>query len=113
MKRYIYHSPFKGNKKPRVTVVGLLHDDETISFGVSRCSEKDMFSRRVGRNLAEMRARLRKKESVKLDSRLITNKEYMDRLFYSISKVLASIVEKNPQVINPKIDKKDPVFLSL
>lgn len=61
MKALFYHSPFEGNKKPRVTVCGLVQenngrDDVSVSVGLSRCSEKDQFSKKKGRLIAIGRA---------------------------------------------------------
>lgn len=42
---------------PRLTICGYYNSDEnTISFGVSRCSEKDTFNKKKGRELAKYRA---------------------------------------------------------
>lgn len=45
---------------PRITVCGI-YDSETnkISIGVSRCSPKDLFSKEIGRKLAQERAELK------------------------------------------------------
>lgn len=41
---------------PRYTVCSVLVDDDTLQFGVARCSPKDQFSKEIGRNLSYKRA---------------------------------------------------------
>lgn len=44
-------------KLPRVTICGIYDDEEqTMAFGVTKCSEKDIFVKSIGRNLALKRA---------------------------------------------------------
>lgn len=44
-------------KLPRVTICGIYDDGEqTMTFGVTKCSEKDIFIKSIGRNLALKRA---------------------------------------------------------
>ena len=43
---------------PRVTICGIFNpDDNTISFGVSRCSTKDVFVKSTGKELSYTRAK--------------------------------------------------------
>ena len=49
---FIFHSPqYPMSTGLRATVVGRYKDGE-LKIGVSRCSERDMFSRKTGRELA-------------------------------------------------------------
>lgn len=62
MKTLFYHSPFVANKQPRVTICGIFTKDEgtpCLKIGVARCSQKDNFSRKKGRLIAEGRANKR------------------------------------------------------
>ncbi len=44
-------------KLPRVTICGIYDDEEqTMTFGVTKCSEKDIFIKSIGRELAIKRA---------------------------------------------------------
>lgn len=93
--KYVYHSPFNGNHKPRVTVVGLLNEDTgRLNIGIARCSKEDMFSRKVGREIAKHRAinSERKRETVKVDEK---SKEEMDDVFYRTAKTLSDVVLKD------------------
>lgn len=54
MNTLFYHSaPSKG--KPRVTVAGIVQDN-TLRIGVSRCSHKDVYVRKLGNVMAQGRA---------------------------------------------------------
>jgi hypothetical protein len=52
-----YYSPH--NTSCRVTVVGE-HNDGVLNIAVARCSKKDNFNKKIGRNIAE--GRLAKKQ---------------------------------------------------
>ena len=59
---YYYVFDLITNKKikpiPRVTICGIFNpDDNTISFGVSRCSTKDVFVKSTGKELSYARAK--------------------------------------------------------
>ena len=60
MKILYYHSPFIGNKRPRVTICGVYEEDQENSFlltlASARCSKKDHFSRKAGRIISYGRA---------------------------------------------------------
>ena len=44
-------------RAPRVTICGIYDDEQnTLNFGVARCSEKDRFIKRIGRELSTERA---------------------------------------------------------
>jgi len=98
-KRYVYHSPFNGNHKPRVTVIGLLNENTgRLDVGIARCSKEDMFSRQKGRIIAEDRAKddKRKRETIKVNEK---SKEEMDDVFYRTAKTLSDVVLKDTYYI--------------
>lgn len=67
-----------GNKKstPRVTICSIYDDEKnTLSFGVSRCSKKDVFDKEIGKKLALQRA-----ETKPIDVMTITDKKQLGRI---------------------------------
>lgn len=67
-----------GKKKstPRVTICSIYDDEKnTLSFGVSRCSTKDIFNKEIGKKLALNRA-----ENSPIDVMTITNKAQLGRV---------------------------------
>lgn len=54
---YTWNSSVPRKALPRTTICGV-YDSETnkLSIGVSRCSPKDLFSKEIGRKLAQERA---------------------------------------------------------
>ena len=54
---YTFDTSIPRKPLPRITVCGV-YDSETnkLSIGVSRCSPKDLFSKEIGRKLAQERA---------------------------------------------------------
>jgi hypothetical protein len=58
VKTYFRHQNFNNKGINRVTVAGFhFLPSNTLSIGISVCDEKDNFSRRIGRNISEGRAR--------------------------------------------------------
>ena len=73
---------------PRVTVASIYDPiDNTMSFGVSVCSPKDIFKKSVGRKLAEDRARIKPNVKVKLTGR---KRDYIRRISKKYSNDLIS-----------------------
>lgn len=69
---------------PVVTICGI-YDEETgkLSIGISRCSEKDVFVKKIGRDLARNRATT--------DPYIVVNLEKGSRfseMFYDMAKIL-------------------------
>ena len=65
---------------PRLTICSI-YDDETkeLSFGVSRCSEKDLFVKSVGREKALKRAEESPIEVMRVDDKRMLGKIFIDR----------------------------------
>lgn len=73
---------------PRVTVASVYDPlNNTMSFGVSVCSPKDIFKKSVGRKLAEDRARIKPNVKVKLTGR---KRDYIRRISKKYSNDLIS-----------------------
>lgn len=74
---------------PRVTVCGLF-DEKTnsVSFGVARCSAKDRFTKRVGRDLALKRA----KENPYVVVKLSSNKKPKDIFFETAQQIETDVL---------------------
>lgn len=69
---------------PRITVCGV-YDSETnkLSIGVSRCSPKDLFSKEIGRKLAQERAET--KPVCVVD---ILPGEVISHVFFALAKIM-------------------------
>ena len=98
MKALFYHSPFKGNKEPRVTVCGLVQenlgrDDVSVSIGLSRCSEKDPFNKKKGRVIAVGRAMKNP------TSHFVVSKGTELKKFYNVAESLADEVIHHPEYV--------------
>lgn len=54
---YRYYTPHdeENPTKPRVTVVGMYTDKNTLAIATARCSENDQFCRAKGRHIAQNR----------------------------------------------------------
>ena len=66
--KMIFHSQPNSPTGKRATIVGIVDDNKTrIDIGVALCSEKDNFQRKLGRIIAERRARNLKSRYISLN----------------------------------------------
>ncbi len=86
----------KGLKQNRVTVVGD-YQDGVLKIAVSRCSDKDTFTKIRGRGLAT--GRLLRGKIYKS----FTLKEINTEKFIEIASSEAALVEKNPELVSKVI----------
>ncbi|MCK9430036.1 MAG: hypothetical protein M0R17_08540 [Candidatus Omnitrophica bacterium] len=90
-----YHSP-EYLADTRVTIVGNVTEENEkikLSFGASRCSEKDQFNKKKGRSIASLRA---EDESKRIMELTINNNNYHFKqlvdLFRTTSSALSIII---------------------
>lgn len=86
---------FHSKTSPRVTVCGILSENNVLKIGVARCSTKNAFVKKVGRDLAKKRA-----EGETLVKLSVLPKEQLSPQFISIAKGLAENVAKNPKLVH-------------
>ena len=89
---YIYHSPH--TESPRVTVVGELLEN-FLYVAVARCSEKDRFSRKIGRTIAI--GRLKKEIYYEIFSDVPENLK--SEAFYATAVYIANEVRENKKIV--------------
>jgi hypothetical protein len=89
----IFHSKVTSLKEARVTVAAII-DGSKATFGVSRCSAKDQFVRKVGRLTALKRA----KESPIAGIYHVPKKE-LSKWFITTAKGMSEIIKVNPELI--------------
>lgn len=99
MKELFYHSPFEGNKKPRVTICGVIREDNVfvnvyLSIGIARCSEKDNFNKKKGRTIAKGRAY---KNSIVTSS--YSNEREAEKAFYDLAITLSTEILIHPNYV--------------
>lgn len=65
---------------PRLTICSI-YDDETqeLSFGISRCSEKDLFVKSIGREKALKRAEENPIEIMRIEDKSLLGQIFIDR----------------------------------
>lgn len=91
-----YYSPVPSYWEPikaRVTVVGI-HEDGLLKVAVSRCGEKDLFSRQKGRFIAE--CRLKEGKFIAM----FPMKECRIANFIPFAEMVSSLVINDPRLIN-------------
>lgn len=93
-KQFVFHTQPQEGTNVRVTVVGVLKENNEMSIGVSRCSKKDQFIRKLGRNIATGRAL--KNPMVVID---FQPKPNQGELFIEHAKEIAKDCIDNPQWI--------------
>lgn len=92
MKHYIFHSPASS---VRVTVAAAI-EGSFASFGVSRCSKKDQFVKKIGRERALIRAQSDPVIKVRLP------KKYIGSWFVTTARGLALTMIVNPELVSTK-----------
>lgn len=83
---YLYSNPQKREK--RITMVGFLNQNN-LQIGLSECSEKDQFNKKLGRQIAEGRAQKNPTTVINIENK--TQKEILDILY----EFLDSMLNKN------------------
>ena len=95
MEYYHHSTPLKG--QPRITVAGILSNG-TLTLGVSRCSNKDQFSKKKGRHIALGRAKT--KPAIVLS---VPADQIVGRIFLEESRKLIGEAFVNPQAVHPSV----------
>lgn len=75
-------------------MVGVVNNN-TISFGVARCSKNDQFTKKMGR----IRALGRAKSSRPYHSRTLEDNESLPKAFLQLAKNIVYQVNNNPKLI--------------
>jgi hypothetical protein len=81
-------------KAPRITVAAVINEN-TITFGASRCSPRDQFSRKNGRQRAQRRAET---NPIKILNNVDESLNMRD--ISSICFGVARVVEKDPSIVS-------------
>jgi hypothetical protein len=90
---FTYNSPFINQNKPRVTVVGEISEN-FLKIAVARCSSKDNFTRKKGKELAINRFNEGKYYMV------IKLEKATTRKFVSVARMVAANIITNPREVN-------------